>query len=292
MKLSWLLWQGNGMLPDLTRNLHDLERRLNGVLGLYRGQFHQPALRILASVHELLAKQAIERTATQEAVTHFQGMYDIAEELGDTDLLTLAMIHQAGMFRRKGRLDASFRRLEAVEKRARGASRWLQGHLWKTFARTFYVYGNEQGFLNSIDRAESFAENMEATVDTITNGFDKLSVLQERAQGHTMLWQPEKALAIYQQTDKIRPFRPLHEQSSYHIVKAQAYCYSGDLQTGIEYALTGLRIAENLRSTRYVVRLQQMSDRLSATPIGKEHVMQDLHGEILNVLQLLRQKES
>jgi transcriptional regulator with XRE-family HTH domain len=292
VKLSWFLWQGNGMQPNLTRNLHDLERRLNGALDLYRGQFRQPALRILASVHELLGKQAIERTATQEAITRFQEMYDIAEELGDADLLTLAMIHQAGMLRRKGRFEASFQRLEAAEKRVRGTSRWLQGHLWKTLARNFYVYGDEQGFLHSIDLAESFAENMEATVDTMTNGFDKLSVLQERAQGYTVLWRPEKALVIYEQTDKLRPFRPLHEQSSYHIVKAQAYCYSGNLQTGIEHALTGLRIAENLGSTRYVVRLQQMSDRLSARPIGKERVMQNLHGEILNVLQLLRQKET
>ncbi len=292
IKLSWLLWQGNGMLLDLTHNLHDLERRLNGVLGIYRGQFHQPALRILASVYELLGKQAIERTATQKAITHFQRMYDIAEELGDTDLLPLAMIHQAGMLRRKGQFEASFQHLEAAEKRARSASRWLQGHLWKTLSRNFYVYGNEQGFLHSIDRAESFAENMEATVDTMTHGFDKLSVLQERAQGYTVLWQPEKALVIYQQTDKMRPFRPLLDQSSYHIVKAQAFCYSGNLQTGIEHALTGLRIAENLGSIRYVVRLRQMFDRLGARSIGKERVMQDLHGEILNVLQLLHQKES
>lgn len=292
IKLSWLIWQGHDFLQDYTSNLHNLERRLNDVLGLYRGQFRQPALRMLASVHELLGKQAVDRTATQEAMTRFQHMYDVAEELGDTDLLAEAMIHQAAMFRRKGRLEASFRRFEAAEKSARGASRWLQGFLWKMYARNFYVVGDEQAFLRSIDRAADMAEGAETTVDAVVNGFSKLSVLQERAQGFTMLWQPEKALTIYQETDKMRLFRPLREQSSYHIMKAQAFCQSGQFQTGIEHALAGLHMAKELGSSRYVMRLQEMSDRLRSRPIGKEHVLQDLRAEILNALQTLRRNES
>jgi len=281
LKLSWLIWQGNGMLMDFTQNLQNLEHRLKDVLGLYRGQFYRPAMHILASVHEMLGRQAVEGAATQEATAHFQRMYDIAEELCDTDLLTLAMIHLAAMFRRNGRFEASFRRLEAAEKGARGVSRWLRGLLSKTYARNYYVYGDEQGFLRSIDRAADIAEDTDVTIDTTINGFDKIGVLEERAQGYTMFWQPDKALAIYQETDKMRPFRPLRAQSASHIAKAQAYCFGGDLQIGIEHALSGLHMAEELRSNRYVLRLQQMSDRLSDKPIGKERVMQDLRSEIL-----------
>jgi transcriptional regulator with XRE-family HTH domain len=292
VKLSSLLLQSSGMLTGQTLNLHDLGQRLNEALGHYRGQFRQPALRLLASVHELLGTQAVERTATQEAVAQFQAMYDIAEELGDSDLLTLAMIQQSTMFRRKGRFEIAFRRLDSAERRARSASRWLQGHLWKFAARNCYLYGDEQSFLRSIDRAASIAENVEATVDTITHGFSKLSVLQERAQGYTMLWQPEKALAIYQEIDKMYPFRPLRDQSSYHIVKAQAHCYNGNLQAGIEHAYIGLRIAEQLQSSHYVLRLQQMCDRLSVTPIGREQAMRDLRSEILDIRYKLCQREN
>ena len=290
VKLSWLIAQGSGMLMGLASNLHNLEWRLGGVLERYRGQFRQPALRLLASVHELLGRQAVERTATQEAVAHFQEMYNIAEELRDRDLLTMATIHLAGMLRRRGRLEASFQRFEVAEKYARGASRWLQGLLWKMYARSYYIYGDEQNFLRAIDRAAGIAEDTEATVDTLANGFDTLSVLEERGQGYTLLWKPEKALAIYQETNRMRPFRPLREQSSYHIVSAQAYCYSGNLQTGIEHALTGLRIAEKLRSVRYVVRLQQMYDRLKNTPMGKERAMQDLLDEVMNTRYRLSQE--
>jgi len=291
IKIAWLIWQDSIISTDLIRDLHNLEQRLNEVLGDYYGQFRQSALHLLSSVHECLGKLAIERTATQEAIMHFQEMYDVAEELGDNDLLILAMIHQASMFRRKGRFEASFRRLEAAGRRASSAPQWLQGLLWQNYARNFSVYGDEQGFLRSIDRAESIAEHMEAPAEMLTNPFDKVSALQERALGYTLFWQPEKALAIYQETDKMRPFRPLRELSSYHILKAQAYCYHGDLQSGIEHALTGLHMAEMLQSRRYVRRLQQMCDRLSDKPISKEPAMQDLYSEILTSWDRLSQLE-
>jgi transcriptional regulator with XRE-family HTH domain len=290
VKLSSLLLQGSGILTEQTHNLQNLGKNLNRVLRIYRGRFRQPALLLLASVHELLGKQAVEHTATQEAITQFQAMYDVAEELGDSDLLTLAMIQQSTMFRRTGRFELAFRRLEAAKKRARSASPWLQGYLWKFAARNFYLYGDEQNFLRTIDQAESIAENQEPSVDTITHSFNKLSVLQEKAQGYTMLWQPEKALTIYQEIDKMSPFRPLREQSSYHIVKAQAHCYSGNLQVGIEHAHIGLHIAEQLQSSHYVLRLQQMCDRLRITPIGKELAIRNLRSEILDIRYKLCQR--
>ena len=288
VKLSWLIWQGNSMPTDLADNLTQLESRLNEALGLYRGQFHKQALRILAYLHEMLGKQAVERLSIQDATRHFQEMYDIAEELNDMDLLTLSTVHQAELFRRRGRFEAAFRRLGAAEARVRGASPWLEGFLWKIYARNFFVYGDEQNFLRAIDRASAIAEETVPTIDTITHHFDKVEVLQEKAQGYTMLWKPEKALEIYQQTDALRPFRPLRDQSSYHIVKAQAYCYSGELKMGIDHALTGLHMAEKLHSGRYVMRLQQMSERLSVTKIGKETPMRELRGEVSDTLSKLR----
>jgi|GEM_PF-893241 len=281
VKLSWSIWQNRPLTGDLSR----LERRLSEDLLSYRGPFRQPTLHLLAFLHECLGNQAIDQMADGEASDHFQQMYDIAEELGDRDLLCLAMIHQAEMFRRMRRFEFSFRRLEAAERRA--APQWLQGLVWQNYARTFSVYGDEQGFLRAIDRAESIAERIEAPM----HPFDKVSVLQERAQGYTLLWQPEKAIAICQKIDQMRPFRPLREQSSYHILKAQAYCSHGD-QRGIEHALTGLRMAEILQSKRYVRRLQQMCDRLIDKHMGRTPAMQDLRREILTTWDKLSHHNS
>jgi hypothetical protein len=75
----------------------------------------KPALRIQAYAHEMLGKFAIEQVRTKDAIAHFQGMYDIAEELNDPNLSALSLIHQAEMLRRQHRYQASFRRMETAE---------------------------------------------------------------------------------------------------------------------------------------------------------------------------------
>ena len=289
VKMSWLIWRGDGMIVDIGETLRDLEHRLNDALSMYHGQFRKPAFHLLAYVHEMLGKLAVERTATQEVMAHFQEMYDIAEELNNPNMFTLALVHQSEMFRRRNRSEAAFRRIEAAERyvqtHSEETSKYIQGVMWKAYARNHYVYGDEQGFLRTIDRAAAIAENADINIVSLTSEFDKVEVLQVRAQGYTALWKPEKALTIYQETDKLRPFRSLRYQSSYHIEKAQAYCFAGNIEEGVAHAITGLHMAENLQSRRYVTQLQQMSDRLRATPVGKTSTMKELHEEILATLQ-------
>ncbi len=114
------------------------------------------------------------------------------------------------------------------------------------------------------------------TLDTHVHQFNLVEVLQERAQGYTMLWQPGKALDIYQETDKLRPFRPVRDLGSYTIVKAQAQTYVGDVDGGIDLALRGVELARGYGSKRHVSRVQGMYDRLSVTPLGTHPRMRDL----------------
>src|SRR5579885_1515322 len=296
VKLSWLIWHGDSMVVDMGANLRNLQQRLSEALALYHGQFHKPALRLLGYTHEMLGQLEIEKTATKEAIFHFQEMYDIADELGDAEMMAIAIIHQASMLRRRGWYETAFRRFragekhieEAPEKYAESVSSWVQGMLWKEWAITAFTSGDEQEFLRAIDQAESIAAGMQSSIDTLSHDFHLIEILQTRAQGFTMLWQPERALDIYQRTDTLRPFRPLREQASYTIIKAQAHCHAGDIKQGLVYAEQGLKMAKNLHSIRYVVRLRQMSDRLSVTPIGKEHAMMEMRREILSTLEQMK----
>ena len=170
-------------------------------------------------------------------------------------------------------------------------SPWIQGALWKAYAINSFNYGDEQAFIRSIGQARSVVENINSNnIDMLNNEIDLVEILQTEAQGYTMLWKPEKALDIYKKTDKLRPFRPMRDQSSYHIVKAQAYCYIGDLKTGLKHAEKGLSMAEILHSARYITRLKQMSDRLRDTPLGKERPLIDLRKEVLDSLQRVEQQ--
>jgi transcriptional regulator with XRE-family HTH domain len=286
VKMSWLLLQEPSQGIDIAGDLYRLQERLQSALSLYQGQFYVPALRMLAYTREMLGKLAIERTATKEATSQFQAMYDISEEIGDLDLHLQALMHQSEMFRRRGWYQAAARRSEAAERSLPYTSLYLQGAFRKVVARNSYVMGDEQGFLRAIDQAAAIAEGLtNPTIDALNSEFDQVEVLQVRAQGYTSLWKPEKALEIYLKTDKLRPFRPLRYQSSYHIEKAQAYCYAGDIEQCEKHAQAGMQIAESLHSRRFIVRLQQMADRVSVTPIGKKRNMKELRAEIHATLQ-------
>jgi hypothetical protein len=103
-----------------------------------------------------------------------------------------------------------------------------------------------------------------------------------------MLWQPEKALQLYSKIDTLRPYRTLRDQCSYDIIKAQAHCYVGDTSTGTQLAHSGMALAENLHSIRYVVRVQQMSDQLHVTPLGEKPELKELRATVFETLQRMR----
>ncbi len=152
----------------------------------------------------------------------------------------------------------------------------MQGVRWQILARAHSAYGYQDWFLKAIDNAEAIATNLKETIDTQYNQFNLVEALQEKAQGYTMLWQPEKALAIYPQTDKLKPFRPIREMGSYTIIKAQAYTYSGDIENGIKLAMQGIELAEAYGSRRHISCVQGMYERLQVTKLGKHARMKDL----------------
>ncbi len=98
-----------------------------------------------------------------------------------------------------------------------------------------------------------------------------------------MLWQPQKALDIYPETDRLSPFRPLRNLGSYTIIKAQAYTYSGDIDTGVDLALKGLELAKGYQSQRHVSRVRGMYERIHVTALGKHPRMSDLKEALMSV---------
>ena len=172
--------------------------------------------------------------------------------------------------------------LNALHPTVEQADDHIQGICYQILARAHSVYGYEDLFLEAIDNAENIATGIKETIDTHYNQFSLVEVLQERAQGYTMLWQPEKALEIYPQTDKLKPFREPGEMGSYLIIKAQAHTYSGDMKTGTHLAIQGIELAKSYGSRRHISRVQGMYDRLSVTPLGKDAPMKDIKEVLMN----------
>lgn len=123
---------------------------------------------------------------------------------------------------------------------------------------------------------------MKESIAGLANDFSLDDVLQEQASGYTELWKPEKAIEIYQQTDRLRTFRPLRDQGAYIINKAQAYLQLEDLSEGIALSLKGLQLASEYQSQRHIGWLEKSYNRLRVLPIGKDKklkVLRDALGE-------------
>lgn len=283
VKLSWLLWLADGRNFAVAESLVDLTSRLEDALTRHHGQFMKPAQRVLAYAQEMLGKIAFDQLRYTDAMGHFQEMLDLGEELHDPNIISLAHIHRADILRKRGRYETAIKVLDAIQPIAETASEYVQGVRWQILARAHSVYGQEALFLEAIDHAEDIATTTKETIDTQYNQFNLVEVLQERAQGYTMLWKPEKALEIYPRTDKLKPFRPMREMGSYTIIKAQAHTYSGDLAKGIALAVQGVELAHNYGSQRHISRVQAMHDRLRVTKLGRNAHMKELREALMSV---------
>jgi transcriptional regulator with XRE-family HTH domain len=269
VRLSWLAWYADAA-PHIEENLHDLVLNLDQALTSYRGEFVKPAQQLLAYTHQMLGKIAFDRLDFAAAGGHFSEMIDLGKELNDVDVIALGMIHQGSILRKQGRFETAFRCFEAAKPFSDAAASSIQGLRHMLMARGYYDSGNEQQFVRSIDLALDIAAHTQDSVGSLANQFSLDDVLCEQASGFSELWKPEKALEIYKETDRRRPFRPLREQGSYIINKAQAYLHLGNLDLGVQHALKGIEIASEYRSRRQVLWLEKTYQRLHLTPLGKD----------------------
>ena len=282
VKLSWLVWYGNNDTA-VVENLARITDKLEEAITNRRGILLKPALELLAYCHEMQGKIAFDKLNYTEASGHFQEMNQLGEELKDPDIIALSMIHQGDLLRRRGRYELAVRCLKAAIPYADAASLPTRGLLWQTLARTYAEYGYKSLFLEAIDNAQEIATNLQPGLDATSNQFNLIDVMQERGQGHTLLWEPEKAIEIYKESERLKPFRPVRDLGVFTILKAQAYAYAGAIDEGVKYALKGLELARGYESKRHVSRIQRMYDRLSVTPLGKDTHLQNLY-------EALRQK--
>ena len=214
-------------------------------------------------------------------------MISLGEELNDADIITTGMTQQGSIFRKRGRFEQAFRCFEATKKYADVASPNVQGMRYLMIARGYYDFGDEQGFLRAINPALDIASHTKDSLISLANDFSLDDVLQEQASGFTELWQPEKALEIYKETDRLHPFRPLRDQGAYTINKAQAYLHLGDLDNGIQFALRGIQLASEYRSKRHIFWLDKTYNQLRERPIGKDKRLDTLRAALMQARQAI-----
>jgi transcriptional regulator with XRE-family HTH domain len=275
IKLSWLVWYGNADTTVIDR-VAALIPTLTDFTATHAGSLRQPALQLLATAHEMLGKVAFDGLDYPGAYAHFLEMEQLGGAAGDSDLRALAAVHQGDLLRRRGDYELAVQRLKTAVPVGRDAAGHIEGVRQQALARAHAEHGQRDAFLQAIEAAEAHASQLSPETADWGNQFSLTNVRNERAHGHTLLWEPEVALRIYLATEPEMHPVSLRDIGNYTILKAQAHAYAGDLDVGVDLAIEGLEFARRYRSARHATRVQRMHDRLSGTPIGTSARLRDL----------------
>jgi transcriptional regulator with XRE-family HTH domain len=275
VRLSWLVWYGTGDTAVVDR-ITRLMDQLSEVAANHQASLRHPAMQLLACGHEMLGRVAFDRLDHGTAFGNFLRMQQLGEALDDVNILELAAVHQGDLLRRRGEYELAVQRLQSAASYAPQAALAVEGLRQQTLARAHAEQGDKDSFAAAIEQAEAAARELQPAVEDWGSEFNLIGVLHEKAQGHTLLWEAERALDIYAATEPAVRTSSLRDLGNLTILKAQAHAYAGNVDVGVRLAIEGLTFARRYDSPRHVSRVQRMYDRLSGTPIGSSSHMRDL----------------
>jgi transcriptional regulator with XRE-family HTH domain len=280
VQLSYMLWIAD-QAPILEEKLQELTMTLDQALISYHGEFLKPAQQLLAYTHQMRGRMAFDRLDFAAASGHFSEVIDLGEELHDPDIITMGRVYQGSLLRKRGRFETAIRCYEAARPYADAAADAIRGIYHVNFSIVYADSGQEKPFLEQTATALEIAKYMKDSITGLANDFSLDDVLWAQAGGFSELWKPEEALKVYEQTDKLRPFRPLRELGAYTIDKGEAYLKLGNLETGIELSLKGIQLATEYQSKRHLGWVEKTYNRLRVLPIGKEKKLNTLRDAIV-----------
>jgi transcriptional regulator with XRE-family HTH domain len=280
VQLSYMLWIAD-QAPILEEKLQELTTTLDQALISYHGEFLKPAQQLLAYTHQMRGRIAFDSLDFSAALGHFSEVVDLGQELNDPDIITTGMVYQGSLLRKRGRFETAVRCFNAAKPYADAATEATRGIYHVNLSIVHADCGQETLFLTSIDTALEIAKEMKDSITGLANDFSLDAVLWAQAGGFSELWKPQDALKVYEQTDKLRPFRPLRELGAYTIDKGEAYLRLGNLDQGIALSLKGIELASEYQSKRHLGWVEKTYNRLRVLPIGKDKKLDALRDAIV-----------
>ncbi|HLI89505.1 MAG TPA: helix-turn-helix transcriptional regulator [Ktedonobacteraceae bacterium] len=280
VQLSYMVWIAD-QAPLMEEKLQELITTLDQALISYHGEFLKPAQQLLAYTHLMRGRMAFDRLDFAAAAGHFSEVIDLGHELNDPDIITIGMVYQGSLLRKRGRFETAIRCFEAAKSYAEAAAGATRGIYHVNFSTVYADSGQEKSFLGAIDAALEIAKDMKDSITGLANDFSLDDVLWAQAGGFSELWKPGDALKIYEQTDKLRPFRPLRELGAYTIDKGEAFLKLGDLDQGIALTMKGIQLATEYQSRRHLGWVEKTYNRLLVLPIGKDKRLDTLRDALV-----------
>ncbi|SRR6266487_1194889 len=154
----------------------------------------KPAQQLLAYTHQMRGRIAFDRLDFAAASGHFSEMIDLGNELHDTDIITMGMVYQGSLLRKRGRFETALRCFEAAKPFADAASEPTKGIYHVNLSTVYADSGKEKPFLQAIDTALELAKDIKESIAGLANDFSLDDVLWAQAGGLCELWKPDEAL--------------------------------------------------------------------------------------------------
>ncbi len=284
VQLSYMLWITD-QAPILEEKLQELTITLDQALISYHGEFLKPAQQLLAYTHQMRGRIAFDRLDFAAASGHFSEMIDLGHELNDMDIITMGMVYQGSLLRKRGRFETSIRCFDATKPYVTASQDATKGIYYVNLSTVYADSGREKEFSQAIDTAIELAKDSKESITGLANDFSLDDVLWAHAGGLCELWQPEKALDVYKETDKLKPFRPLRELGAYTIDKGEVFLRMGELDEGVRLSLKGIELATEYRSKRHIGWVEKTYNRLRVLPVGKDLRLNTLQEALADVRQ-------
>ena len=279
VQLTYLLWLANEAV-SLDETLQTLNANLDHALHAYSGEFLKPAQQLLAYTHHMRGRMALDHLDLSTASSHYSTMIGLGEDLHDPDIIALGMIYQGSLFRERRHLETALQCFEAAKPFAQDALEAVRGLYYVNLSTVHANTGQETLFLQAIDAALEIAQKRKKSLVGLANDFSLEEVLWAQACGFSELWKPEKALTLFEEVNKLRPFRPFRKEGAYIINKGEAYLRMGDLDQGIPLTLEGMKFACEYHSQRHIGWIEKIYHHLRLLPVGKNKQLNIL-GEAL-----------
>ena len=264
-------------------------RRLEATLN-YLTTYLSPAphleprfLRLYAETKLMKAVMHIERQQYEQALEACSDMYDIAQQLGEPAILTLALTGIGTELERAGHHQEAVNRLEEARDASFGASRQIMAFVNAYLARAYARNGDIPRFQRAIDTAQTIATNLGQRYGDGTDlVFHKMSgILAERSYGYLEIKEPKKTLAmrdeIIRQADVehnvwLRAWIPLDW--------AQAYLMLNEIEESVKEGRAFFHRALALQSPHVISRAYEHLIALEDAGYAGVKAVQDFHEEL------------
>ncbi|GCF07320.1 helix-turn-helix transcriptional regulator [Dictyobacter arantiisoli] len=272
INLSWEAWFASR--PQ--KAAKEINRLLPGLMQMLYLPYATQTLRIKELAirsHGLLGAISLDSLQNDTALYHYSQAHKLAVDLRDDNLTATYLALIGDVLRRQNDKAKAIRNMEQARDLIANSEPAARGLILQLLAYTYGDVGREADFETTISEATDLLSFTGEGRDTAKKEFIPFEIFEIRGKVNRDLGKPLAAIPYLdlaeKSLDRVESVTP-RWHALLEISRAQAYCDSGDLSTGIKIASDGFMMAYKSQSPRQMNRVRKLLKKLESGP-SKNH---------------------